>query len=118
MGAQQEAVQKQRLLEYCDEQTNNQILDLDNFAGHAQQIQQEILAGVRDGEMAANTVPTIGDDDRSTHTASQPINRTRDGYGLLKSLLTATLMVEAKNIGQLSTPPQANSAAHPYDFAS
>lgn len=71
MGAQQEADQKQRLLEYCAEQTNNLASDLDNFAGQAWQIQQEILAGVRGREITAKTV-TIDDDDRSPKTESPP----------------------------------------------
>ena len=45
-------------------------------------------------------------------------SRTRDGYTFLKALLAATLMTDAKNISQLSTPPPADSRAHPYEFAS
>ncbi|KAI2511379.1 hypothetical protein MHU86_2990 [Fragilaria crotonensis] len=49
----------------------------------------------------------------------QMYNRTRDGYRLLKSLLAATLMVDAKNISQLSsTPPPVDSTIHPYEYAS
>ena len=45
-------------------------------------------------------------------------SRSRDGYNLLKGLLAATLMTDAKNIAQLSTPPPADSTAHPYEYAS
>jgi hypothetical protein len=46
-------------------------------------------------------------------------SRTRDGYTFLKALLfAATLMTDAKNISQLSTPTPADSRAHPYEFAS
>ena len=45
-------------------------------------------------------------------------SRSRDGYNLLKGLLAAMLMTDAKNIAQLSTPPPADSTAHPYEYAS
>ena len=45
-------------------------------------------------------------------------SRSRDGYNLLKGLLAATLMTDAKNIAQLCTPPPADSTAHPYEYAS
>ena len=45
-------------------------------------------------------------------------SRSRDGYNLLKGLLVATLLTDAKNIAQLSTPPPADSTAHPYEYAS
>ena len=46
-------------------------------------------------------------------------SRSRDGYNLLKGLLAATLLTDAKNIlAQLSTPPSAGSSAHPYEYAS
>lgn len=45
-------------------------------------------------------------------------SRTRDGYTMLKGLLAATLMTDAKDISQLSTPPPVDSTAHPYEYAS
>lgn len=48
----------------------------------------------------------------------QMYNRTRDGYNLLKAILAATLMVEAKNLSLLSTPPPVDSTAHPFEYAS
>jgi hypothetical protein len=45
-------------------------------------------------------------------------SRSRYGYNLLKGLLAATLMTDAKNIAQLGTPPPADSTAHLYGFAS
>lgn len=48
----------------------------------------------------------------------QLYNQMRDGYSVLKSILAATLMVDAKNIGQLSTPPPVDQATHPFEYAS
>ena len=46
--------------------TNNLISDLDNFSGQARQILQEILNGVRDGEIEAKTVPIEDEDQDGT----------------------------------------------------
>lgn len=56
--------------------------------------------------------------DQSFEVLLSIYSRTRDGYTFLKAFLAATLMTDAKNISQLSTPPPADSRAHPYKFAS
>jgi hypothetical protein len=48
---------------HCESQLESLISDLDNFSGRAQQIQQEILNGVRDGTNDARTVPIDEEDD-------------------------------------------------------
>jgi hypothetical protein len=47
----------------------------------------------------------------------QMYNRTRDGYAMLKSLLAATLLVEAKNLSQWSTPPPVEPNCNPFEYA-
>ena len=45
-------------------------------------------------------------------------NSRRDGYALLKGILAATVLVQAKDLGALSTPPQPQPGSTPHNFAS
>ena len=45
-------------------------------------------------------------------------NSRRDGYALLKGILAATILVQAKDLGALSTPPQPQPGSTPHTFAS
>ena len=45
-------------------------------------------------------------------------NSRRDGYALLKGILAATVMVQSKDLGALSTPPQPQPGSTPHNFAS
>ena len=45
-------------------------------------------------------------------------NSRRDGYALLKGILEATVMVQSKDLGALSTPPQPQPGSTPHNFAS
>ena len=45
-------------------------------------------------------------------------NSRRDGYALLKGILAATVMVQSKDLGALSTPPQPQLASTPHNFPS
>ena len=40
-------------------------------------------------------------------------NSRRDGYALLESILAATVMVQSKDLGALSTPPHPNQDPRP-----
>lgn len=43
-------------------------------------------------------------------------NSTRDGYELLRSLLTATLAMDAKDISTISTPPTWTPGSRAYEY--
>ena len=45
-------------------------------------------------------------------------NSRRDGYALLIGILAATVLVQAKDLGALSTPPQPQPGSTPHNFAS